>query len=393
MEPNGSNRETMNIERFTIDVPQATLDDLAARLADTRWPDEIPGMGWDYGTNPAYLRELAEYWRTEYDWRAQERALNQFDHFRANVDGLGVHFIHARGMGPNPFPLIISHGWPGSVVEMLKIIPMLTDPVAHGGDPADCFDVVVPSLPGYGFSDKPSERGMSNTRIAGMWHALMTEGLGYRRFGAQGGDWGGMISSRLGFDFPESVAGVHLNLMTGVPAFRGAPDPPLTKAEQKFLRQARQWFEDEGGYFHIQRTKPQTLGFGLNDSPVGLAAWIIEKFRTWSDCNGNLENSFTRDEMLTNIMVYWVTQSAASSVRHYYENRADNWRFQPGERVAVPCAVALFPVEIARPPREWAERTHKVQRWTEMPRGGHFAAMEQPALLAEDIRAFFRPLR
>ena len=260
----------MEIERFTIDVPQATLDDLAVRLADTRWPDEISGAGWDYGTNPAYLRDLVDYWRTRYDWRAQERALNEFEHFRVTLDGLGVHFIHARGKGPDPFPLIISHGWPGSVVEMLRIIPMLTDPAAHGGDTADSFDVVVPSLPGYGFSDKPTERGMSNTRIAGMWHTLMTEGLGYQRFGAQGGDWGGMISSRLGFDFPESVAGVHLNLMTGVPAFRGVPDPPLTDAEQEFLGQARRWFEDEGGYFHIQRTKPQTLGFGLNDSPVGL---------------------------------------------------------------------------------------------------------------------------
>ena len=334
-----------------------------------------------------------EYWQTTYDWRAQERALNEFEHFRTNIDGLGIHFIHERGKGPDPFPLIISHGWPGSVAEMLRIIPMLTDPAAHGGHPADSFDVVVPSLPGYGFSDKPVERGMSNTRIAGMWHQLMTEDLGYTRFGAQGGDWGGMISSRLGFSFPQSVAGVHLNLMTGVPAFRGTPDPPLTDAEQEFIRLARRWFEDEGGYFHIQRTKPQTLGLGLNDSPVGLAAWIIEKFRTWSDCDGNPESSYTRDELLTNIMIYWVNQAAASSVRHYYENRVDNWRFQPGERVEPPCAVAVFPVEINRPPREWAERTHNVQRWTEMPRGGHFAAMEQPALLAEDIRAFFRGLR
>ena len=241
----------MDIEKYVIDVPQPVLDDLAARLDATRWPDEIPGAGWDYGTDPEYLRELVEYWRTGYDWRAQERALNEFDHFRATVDGLGVHFIHARGKGPDPFPLIISHGWPGSVVEMLKIIPMLTDPAAQGGEASDSFDVVVPSLPGYGFSDKPVELGMSNTRIAGMWHSLMTEGLGYRRFGAQGGDWGGMISSRLGFDFPESVAGVHLNLMTGVPAFRGAPDPPLTDAEQEFIRLARRWFDDEGGYFHI----------------------------------------------------------------------------------------------------------------------------------------------
>ena len=318
----------MEIERFTIDVPQPVLDDLAARLDATRWPDEIPGAGWDYGTDPVYLRELVEYWRTGYDWRVQERALNEFDHFRAAVDGLGVHFIHARGKGPDPFPLIISHGWPGSVMEMLKIIPMLTDPASHGGEASDSFNVVVPSLPGYGFSDKPSDRGMSNTRIAGMWHRLMTEGLGYRRFGAQGGDWGGMISSRLGFDFPESVAGAHLNLMTGVPAFRGAPDPPLTEPEQEFIRLARRWFEDEGGYFHIQRTKPQTLGFGLNDSPVGLAAWIIEKFRTWSDCGGNPENSYTRDELLTNIMLYWVNESAASSVRPLLR--------EPGGQLALP---------------------------------------------------------
>ena len=383
----------MEIEPFVIDVPQAVLDDLGARLADARWPDEIPGTGWDYGTNMAYLRELVGYWRAEYDWRAQERRLNEFRHFRTTVDGLGVHFIHELGKGPDPFPLIVSHGWPGSVVEMLRIIPMLTDPASHGGEPADSFDVVVPSLPGYGFSDKPVDRGMSNRRIAAMWHTLMTEGLGYARFGAQGGDWGGMISSRLGFDFPQSVAGVHVNLVTGVPNFRGEPDPPLTEAEHEFLRQARRWFEDEGGYFHIQRTKPQTLGFGLNDSPVGLAAWIIEKFRTWSDCNGNPENSYTRDELLTNIMIYWVTQSGPSSVRHYYENRVDNWRLEPGERVEVPCGVAIFPVEINRPPREWAERTHNVQRWTEMPRGGHFAAMEQPELLAEDVRAFFREIR
>ncbi|CAI8035075.1 Putative epoxide hydrolase, partial [Geodia barretti] len=381
------------IERFVIDIPQDVLDDLAVRLADTRWPDEIPGTGWDYGTDLSYLRELVEYWRTEYDWRAQERALNELEHFRAIVGGLGVHFIHERGKGPDPFPLVISHGWPGSVVEMLRIIPMLTDPASHGGDPADSFDVVVPSLPGYGFSDKPVDRGMSNRRIAGMWHTLMTEGLGYARFGAQGGDWGGMISSRLGFDFPQSVAGVHLNLMTGVPAFRGAPDPPLTEAEQEFVRQARRWFEDEGGYFHIQRTKPQTLGSRSTTRRWDWPRGSSKSFAHGRTAAGNPENSYTRDELLTNIMVYWVGQSGASSVRHYYENRVDNWRFQPGERVEVPCAVALFPVEINRPPREWAERTHNVQRWTKMPRGGHFAAMEQPELLSEDVRAFFRTIR
>ena len=383
----------MDIQPYKIGVPQDVLDDLRERLGDTRWPDQIAGAGWEYGTSLDYLRGLVEYWRTGFDWRTQERLINNFDQFLADIDGLPVHFIHQRGQGLEPFPLIISHGWPGSICEMLKIIPMLTDPAAHGADPADSFDVVVPSLPGYGFSGKPTGRGMGNRRIASMWRRLMVEGLGYSRFGAQGGDWGGMISSRLGFDFPEDVAGVHVNLMTGVPASVRSLDPPLTRSEQAFLAQARRWFEDEGGYFHIQRTKPQTLAYGLNDSPAGLAGWVVEKFRTWSDCGGDVESSFTKNELLTNITVYWVTQTIGSSARHYYENRVDNWRFPRGERVEVPCGVAVFPKEINLPPREWAEHTHNVVRWTEMPRGGHFAAMEEPELLAEDIRAFFRPLR
>jgi len=383
----------MRIQPFSIDVSQEVLDDLQRRLANTRWPDDIPGSGWGYGTDLGYLKELVEYWRTEFDWRAQERAINSFDQFRTEIGGLGIHFIHERGKGPGPFPLVISHGWPGSICEMLKLIPLLVDPATDGGDPADSFDVVVPSLPGYGFSDRPRKPGMSNLRIAEMWKELMVDGLGYRRFGAQGGDWGGMISSRLGFAFPQEVAGVHLNLLTGVPAHRGAGQRELSLAEQEFLRSARHWIETEGGYFHIQRTKPQTLSYGLNDSPVGLAAWLVEKYRTWSDCDGDVEKSFTKDELLTNITVYWVTQTIGSSARHYYENRAIPWRFEPGQRVEVPCAVAVFPKEINLPPREWAERTHNVQRWTEMPRGGHFAALEEPHLLAEDIRAFFRPLR
>ena len=383
----------MRLERFSVEISQVVLDDLQERLANTRWPDEIPGSSWDYGTDLSYLKELVEYWRTGFDWRAQEKLINSFDQFRVEIDGLGIHFIYERGKGPKPFPIVISHGWPGSICEMLKLIPLLADPAADGGNPADSFDVVVPSLPGYGFSDRPQAQGMSNLRIAEMWKELMVEGLGYRRFGAQGGDWGGMISSRLGFAFPQVVAGVHLNLVTGVPAYREAGQPEVTPAEQEFLQRARNWIETEGGYFHIQRTKPQTLSYGLNDSPAGLAAWIVEKFRAWSDCGGDVERSFTKDELLTNITIYWVTQTINSSARHYYENRRVAWRFEPGQRVEVPCAVAVFPKEINLPPREWAERTHNVERWTEMPRGGHFAALEEPHLLAEDIRAFFRPLR
>ena len=383
----------MNIEPFRIHVPEAVLEDLKRRLERTRWPDDIPGSGWDYGADLAYVKELVDYWRTTFDWRAQEAALNRMPQFIAKVAGSTIHFVHERGKGPKPMPLVITHGWPGSFCEMQKILPMLTDPASHGGDAADAFDVVVPSLPGYGFSGHPQERGMNNNRVAELWKELMVEGLGYHRFGAQGGDWGGMVSSRLGFDFPENILGVHINLVTGVPDYRAPGQRELSPAEREFLQQARYWIEAEGGYFHIQRTKPQTLSYGLNDSPAGLAAWIVEKFQAWSDCGGDVESSFTKDELLTNITVYWVTQTIGSSARHYYENRTGPWRFEPGQRVEVPCAVAVFPAEISRPPREWAERTHNVQRWTEMPRGGHFAAVEEPQLLAEDIRAFFRPLR
>lgn len=383
----------MEIQPFKVKVSDEILENLRIRLVNTRWPDKVNASEWEYGTDVGYLKELVEYWQTFFNWRTQENYINSFNQYRASISGLGIHFIHEKGIGPNPFPLIISHGWPGSIFEMLKIIPMLTDPAASGGNPEDAFDVVVPSLPGYGFSDRPQSRGYSNIRIAEMWHKLMTEGLGYSRFGSQGGDWGGMISSRLGFEFPDKVAGVHLNLLTGVPVFDGNPDPQLSPSERDFLESVRQWTATEGGYFHIQRTKPQTLSVGLNDSPAGLASWIVEKFRTWSDCGGQVEQSFTKDELLANIMIYWVTETIASSTRHYYENRIDPWRFMKNERVEVPCGVAIFPGEINQPPREWANRTHNIQRWTRMPRGGHFAAMEEPLLLATDIREFFRPLR
>ena len=383
----------MKIEPFKIAVPEATLEDLMRRLDRTRWPDEIPGSGWDYGSNLAYVKELVDYWRTSFDWRAQEEALNRMPQFMANVGGSDIHFVHEKGKGPNPMPLVVTHGWPGSFWEMQKILPMLTDPASHGGDAADAFDVVLPSLPGYGFSGRPQQPGMHVFNVADLWAELMTEGLGYPRFAAQGGDWGAAVTSRFGFSHPDKLVGIHITLIVGSPSLRDPESRPLSEAEQEFVSEQRCWRQDEGGYAHIQGTKPQTLAYGLNDSPAGLAAWIVEKFRSWSDCDGDVEKRFTKDELLTNITIYWVTQTINSSTRFYYEFSYNPWRFGPGERVNVPCAIALFPEEINSPPREWVERTHNVQRWTEMPRGGHFSAAEEPQLLAEDIRAFFRHLR
>jgi len=383
----------MLIEPFKIAVPEATLEDLNHRLDRTRWPDEIPTSGWDYGSNLTYMKELVDYWRTSFDWRAQEEALNRMPQFMANVGAADIHFVHGKGKGPNPLPLVITHGWPGSLWEMQKILPMLTDPASHGGDAADAFDVVLPSLPGYGFSGRPQQPGMHVSNVADLWAELMTEGLGYPRFAAQGGDWGAAVTSRLGFSHPDKLVGIHITLIVGSPSLRDPESRPLSEAEQAFMGQQRRWRQDEGGYSHIQGTKPQTLSYGLNDSPAGLAAWIVEKFQSWSDCEGDVERRFSKDELLTNITIYWVTQTINSSTRFYYEFSHNPWRFGPGERVNVPAAVALFPEEISYPPREWVERTHNVQRWTEMPHGGHFSAAEEPQLLAEDIRAFFRPLR
>ena len=379
------------LEPFTINVPDSVLTDLRERLERVRWPGEIPNSAWDYGANLAYMKELVEYWKTRYDWRAQERQINRWKHFRVTIDGQRIHYIHERGKGPKPFPLIITHGWPGSVYEFMEVIGPLTDPAAHGGDPADAFDVVMPSLPGYGFSDPTHERQVNCIRIADWFAVQMNDVLGYSRYGAQGGDWGAMVTSRLGFADAQHVAGIHIN-MVGV-----APHPAnrqnLSPAEQAFLKSMEKWRGEETGYQNIQGTKPQTLGYGLNDSPVGLCAWIVEKFRTWSDCNGSVEKSYTKDQLLTNVMIYWITQTINSSTRLYYEERHHPWRLGKDEKITVPTAIARFPKEIATPPREWAERAYNVKRWTPMPAGGHFAAMEEPQLLVEDVRAFFRELR
>jgi pimeloyl-ACP methyl ester carboxylesterase len=382
----------MQIEPFRIDVPDPVLADLRERLARTRFPDEVAGSGWTYGTSLAYMRDLVAYWRDRYDWRAHEARLNAFPQFRARVGGLGIHFLHVRGVGPSPLPLVVTHGWPGSVAEFVEIIGPLADPARHGGDPRDAFDVVAPSMPGYGFSERPATPGMEAERIAALWTELM-EGLGYRRFGAQGGDWGSMVSTYLGARHADRVLGIHLNMVIAFPPDPANPADGLAQEEVVDLMEARRFLKEETGYQRIQGTKPQTLAYGLNDSPAGLAAWIVEKFRTWSDCDGEVERRFTKDQLLTNVMLYWVPETANSSCRLYYEMmHAD--KFPPtGFRVEVPTGCAIFPRELIKPPRAWVERLYNVRRWTRMAKGGHFAAMEEPQALVEDVRAFFRPLR
>ena len=383
----------MDVQPFRIEVPEAALSDLRERLSRTRFPDEIPGSGWTYGTNLAYLRELVAYWRERYDWRAAEAALNRFPQFRARAGGLGIHFIHQRGVGPKPLPLVITHGWPGSVAEFAEIIGPLAAPARHGGDPRDAFDVVAPSMPGYGFSDHPAEPGMTPERIAAIWVELM-RGLGYERFGAQGGDWGAMVTTYLGARHAAQLIGIHLNMVLAFPEDTKNPSLDGVDAEELAgLMQAREFLKEETGYQRIQGTKPQTLAYALNDSPAGLAGWIVEKFRTWSDCDGDVERRFTKDQLLTNVMLYWLTETANSSCRLYYEAMHAG-QFGPRDlRVEVPTGCAIFPRELVKPPRVWAERVFNVERWTRMPSGGHFAAMEEPKALVDDIRAFFRPLR
>ena len=383
----------MEVKPFTIAVENSVLDDLRQRLADTRWPDEIPNTGWDYGSNLTYIKELVDYWRTDFDWRAQEAELNAFNHFKSEVDGLDIHFIHEKGKGPNPIPLIITHGWPSCFFEMTKIIPLLADPASHRGDAADSFDVVAPSLPGFGFSDHAQDRGMEVQRVAGMWNKLMTQNLGYPKFGAQGGDIGSGVTARLGFAHSDTLYGIHLTSITRPTPYLGPGSKPVTDAEQALITQRDKWFQDEGGYNHIQGTKPQTLAYGLNDSPVGLAAWIVEKYRTWSDCGGDVEKSYTKDELLTIVTIYWVTQTISSSTRMYFENQKHLWTMEKDQKVPTPAGMAMFPQEISKPPREWGERSYDVRRWTEMANGGHFAALEEPQLLAEEVRAFFRDFR
>lgn len=383
----------MDIEPFEISVDDHVLEDLRRRLQNVRWPGTISPNDWSDGTNSQFLRELVRYWRDDFDWRAQEARLNHFPQFTAEIDGLKIHFIHVKGKGPDPMPLIITHGWPGSFLEMEHIIPMLADPAAHGGDAWDAFDVVVPSLPGYAFSEAPKLPGIGTFEIAGMWAQLMS-GLGYGKFGAQGGDIGAGVSSWLAYRFPEQLFGVQLNY---IPAsyrpFSGPGTLPLTDDEQAFAERAVEWADKEGAYAHMHGTKPQTLSYAMTDSPVGLAAWLVEKFHAWSDCDGDVLKVFGMDTLLTEISIYWFSGSLDASFRLYKEGRNHPMVFKAGEKITPPLGVAHFAKELPQPPRSWVERVYNVTRWTEIEKGGHFAAMEQPEILAEEIRAHFRQSR
>jgi epoxide hydrolase len=363
------------INEFRIAVPDADLDDLKERLARTRWPEPECVDDWSQGIPLAYTRELANYWANDYDWRAREAALNRFDQFTTEIDGLDIHFIHQRATHDDAFPLVITHGWPGSIVEFHKVIEPLTE---HG------FHVVCPSLPGYGFSGKPTRTGWGVDKIATAWDDLMVR-LGYDRYGAQGGDWGSAVTTQIGRNRGHCV-GIHTNM----PIARPPSLENLTEEEQQALAGADHYRRWDSGYMKQQSTRPQTLGYGLVDSPVGQLAWIVEKFWSWMDCDGHPENVLSRDELLDNVMLYWVTASAASSARLYWESANS---FGGGARVELPTGVASFPKEIMRAPRHWCEASYNVARYTAMPRGGHFAAFEQPELFVEDVRAFFDTVR
>ena len=377
---------------FRSETTEEQLADLRCRLAGTRFAPALSGKDWTHGTPPGYLAELVDYWRNEFDWSAAEQQLNELPQFLTEIDGNTLHFVHAKGVGLQPFPLLFSHGWPGSFWEVHEILGPLTDPASYGGDPTDAFDVIAPSLPGFAFSPHPGTPGMNPTAIAGLFDRLMTEVLGYRRYGAQGGDFGAQVTSRIGRDHGDHVAGIHLNLMGATPVLDGTP---LTAAEEAFVAQSEHFFTAEGAYAQLQGTRPATLSAGLSDSPAGLAAWMVEKFRAWSDNDGDVESVFSKDELLTDITLYWLTNSIATSARLYYETMHTEGmlgRNVPGY-VETPTGFASFAKDNFTPPREWVARAYNLQRFTEFERGGHFAALERPEELVTEIREFFRPLR
>lgn len=381
----------MSVEKFTIQISDQVLADLKTRLDHTRWPHELLNSGWERGTKKDYLQSLVSYWRNEYDWRAQEKELNNYSQFKCTIEGIDIHFVHVRGKGPNALPIILTHGWPDSFIRYKKVITLLTDPASFGGNPNDSFDVIIPSLPGFGFSSIPEDRGYNNSQVADLWAKLMTEELGYTKFAAAGGDMGSGVTRYLAANYPELLIGIHL---TDIGIIRdllsSTDDIALSSEELNYKKNAQQWIAQEGGYMSIQSTKPQTLSYGLSDSPVGLAAWIAEKIRSWSGSKGDFEDKYSMDELLTNIMIYWVTNTIGSSAQMYYENTHS---LPPMNPITVPVGVALFPDDILLPPKDWTQKKLNISRWTVMARGGHFTAMEEPELFADDIREFYRLLR
>jgi pimeloyl-ACP methyl ester carboxylesterase len=386
----------MSIEPFRIQIPDSTLEDLRARLARTRWPDDYANEQWQYGANTAYMKSLCAYWEREYDWRAAEAEMNRWPQFRTTIEGVPIHFLHVRGKGPKPKPLILSHGWPWTFWDLKKVIGPLSDPAAHGGDPADAFDVIVPSLPGYGFSTPLRTPGINFWRTADLWVQLM-ERLGYPKFYAEGGDWGALVSAQLGHKYADRVLGVYIHLILMLSVFQdtgAAPEEYVGDYEQALLQKNLRFFAEESGYSAIQSTKPQSIAIGLNDSPAGLASWLVEKRRTWSHCDGDVESRFTRDELCTVATLYWVTQSYGTSARYYYECTHNPWKPSHDRQpvVEAPSGLAHFVHDVANMPRAWAERYYNVKHYSHFEKGGHFAPMEEPELLVRDMRAFFRTL-
>ena len=379
-------KEMSEITPFTINTPEEQLTDLRNRINNTRWAEEECVDDWSQGIPLTYVREIADYWANQYDWRKSEQYLNTFDHFQTNIDDLAIHFIHQKSPHPDAYPLIITHGWPGSIVEFHKVIQPLVDPTKHGGKAEDAFHVVCPSLPGYGFSGKPSQSGWGVEKIAETWDQLMVR-LGYENYGAQGGDWGAAVTTQIGRNIGHCDA-IHINMPIGRPTPESLQDP--TDEEKSALEGLTYYQEWDSGYSKQQSTRPQTLGYGLVDSPVGQMAWIIEKFWSWMDCDGHPENTLTRDELLDNVMLYWLTASGASSARLYWESFGS---FGGGDKVELPTGVASFPKEIIRSPRRWCEESYNITHWTTMPRGGHFGAFEQPELFINDLRIFFKTIR
>ena len=382
----------MKIEPFRIHIDDLDIEDLRRRLRETRWSPSVDGAGWAMGMDADYLRSLTDYWRNEFDWRAVEVTLNRLPHFQASTDAASIHFVHLKGSGKHPIPIVLTHGWPSTFAELLELGQMLATPAMFGAASSEGFDVVVPSLPGFPFSSAPATMGTNAFTIADQWASLMAA-LGYSQFMAHGGDIGAGVSTALGLRHSDRVLALHLNYIPG----SYQPDIPestsLTHEEREFFARRSTWNVQEGGYSHVQSTKPDVLAPSLNDSPAGLAAWMVDKLRSWSDCDGDVERRFSRDEILTTVSLYWFTRSMPSAIRLYWEGSKRPLKFEPGEKVSVPVAIAHFPREIPIPPRSYVERGYNVTRWTEMPKGGHFAAYEEPASLAHDIRAFAQQFR